>query len=86
MGTPQGAFIPPLRANVYLHYVLDLWVTEWRQRHARGEMIVVRYADDTVMGFEHRTEAVRSMTAPIYTGKPARRGDRRMPLRAASIM
>ena len=59
MGTPQGAVISPLLANVYLHYVLDLWVTEWRQRHARGEVIVVRYADDTVMGFEHRTEAVR---------------------------
>jgi RNA-directed DNA polymerase len=59
MGTPQGAVISPLLANVYLHYVLDLWVTEWRQRHARGAVVVVRYADDTVMGFEHRTEAIR---------------------------
>ena len=59
MGTPQGAVISPLLANVYLHYVLDLWVREWRQRHAQGEVIVVRYADDTVIGFEHRTEAVR---------------------------
>ena len=59
MGTPQGAVISPLLANVYLHYVLDLWVQEWRTRHARGQVIVVRYADDTVMGFEHRTDAVR---------------------------
>jgi RNA-directed DNA polymerase len=59
MGTPQGAVISPLLAHVYLHYVLDRWVREWRQRHARGEVIVVRYADDTVIGFEPRTEAVR---------------------------
>ena len=59
MGTPQGAVISPLLANVYLHYVLDLWVKEWRMGHARGEVIVVRYADDTIMGFEHRTEAIR---------------------------
>jgi hypothetical protein len=59
MGTPQGAVISPTLANVYLHYVLDLWVQEWRRCHARGEVIIVRYADDTVMGFEHRTEAVR---------------------------
>jgi RNA-directed DNA polymerase len=59
MGTPQGAVISPTLANVYLHYVLDLWVQEWRRRHARGEVIIVRYADDTVMGFEHRTDAAR---------------------------
>ena len=59
MGTPQGAVISPTLANVYLHYVLDLWVQEWRRCHARGQVIIVRYADDTVMGFEHRTEAVR---------------------------
>jgi len=59
MGTPQGAVISPMLANVYLHYVLDLWVQEWRRRHARGEVIIVRYADDTVMGFEHRTDAAR---------------------------
>jgi RNA-directed DNA polymerase len=46
MGTPQGAVISPLLANVYLHYVFDLWAKEWRKRHARGEVIVVRYADD----------------------------------------
>jgi RNA-directed DNA polymerase len=51
-GTPQGAVISPLLANVYLHYVYDLWVERWRRREARGEMIVVRYADDTIVGFE----------------------------------
>ena len=45
-GTPQGSGASPLLANVYLHYVYDLWVQQWRTRHARGEMIVVRYADD----------------------------------------
>jgi RNA-directed DNA polymerase len=58
-GTPQGAVISPLLANIYLHYVYDLWVQQWRQRHARGAMIVVRYADDTVVGFEHRADAER---------------------------
>jgi len=56
-GTPQGATISPLLANVYLHYVLDLWIQQWRKRHARGDMIVVRYADDCVMGFEHEADA-----------------------------
>jgi RNA-directed DNA polymerase len=50
-GTPQGAVVSPLLANVYLHYVFDLWVQQWRHRHARGSMIVVRYADDSVVGF-----------------------------------
>jgi RNA-directed DNA polymerase len=58
-GTPQGASISTLIANVYLHYVFDLWVHQWRGRHARGEMIVVRFADDAVMGFEHRDDAER---------------------------
>ncbi len=58
-GTPQGAVISPLLANIYLHYAYDLWVRQWRQRHARGAMIVVRYADDTVVGFEHRADAER---------------------------
>ena len=49
-GTPQGAVISPLLANIYLHYVYDLWAEQWRRRHARGAMIVVRYADDTVVG------------------------------------
>jgi RNA-directed DNA polymerase len=58
-GTPQGAVISPLLANIYLHYVNDLWTEQWRRRHARGSMIVVRYADDSVVGFEHRSDAER---------------------------
>ncbi|MFQ5807750.1 MAG: group II intron reverse transcriptase/maturase [Phycisphaerae bacterium] len=58
-GTPQGGSISPLLANVYLHYVFDLWVHQWRQREARGDVIVVRYADDIVMGFQHRSDAER---------------------------
>jgi len=58
-GTPQGAVISPFLANVYLHYVYDLWVNAWRARHASGHMIVVRYADDTVVGFQHRHEALK---------------------------
>ena len=58
-GTPQGATVSPLLANVYLHYVLDLWVQQWRKRVARGEVIIVRYADDFVMGFQHEVDAVR---------------------------
>jgi RNA-directed DNA polymerase len=56
-GTPQGATVSPLLANVYLHYVVDLWVEQWRNRHARGDVIVVRYADDMVLGFQHESDA-----------------------------
>src|SRR5450759_1565244 len=56
-GTPQGAVISPLLANLYLHYVLDLWVKAWRKKVARGDVIVVRYADDAVLGFQYREEA-----------------------------
>ena len=59
VGTPQGAVISPLLANVYLHYVLDQWVHAWRERRARGEVIVVRYADDFVLGFQYRDDAER---------------------------
>jgi RNA-directed DNA polymerase len=59
VGTPQGSVISPFLANVYLHYVLDLWVTHWRKHRAQGDVIVVRYADDFVMGFQHRLEAER---------------------------
>ncbi len=58
-GTPQGGSVSPLLANVYLHYVFDLWVRRWRRRHAHGEVIVVRYADDFIVGFQHRAEAER---------------------------
>jgi group II intron reverse transcriptase/maturase len=57
VGTPQGAVASPLLANIYLHYVFDLWVNQWRRKTAQGDMIVVRYADDAVLGFEHRNEA-----------------------------
>jgi RNA-directed DNA polymerase len=58
-GTPQGGSISPLLANIYLHHVFDLWAEAWRKRRARGDMILVRYADDFVVGFEHRAEAER---------------------------
>lgn len=58
-GVPQGGSISPLLSNVYLHYVFDLWAQRWRQRQARGEVVVVRFADDIVIGFQHRDEAVR---------------------------
>jgi RNA-directed DNA polymerase len=56
VGTPQGAVISPVLANLYLHHVLDLWADSWR-KSARGEVIIVRYADDFVMGFKYRNEA-----------------------------
>jgi len=59
MGTVQGGSISPLLSNIYLHYVLDLWVQRWRQKRAGGDMIFVRFADDFVAGFEHRHEAER---------------------------
>ena len=58
-GTPQGGSISPLLANVYLHYVFDLWVDDWRKRNARGEVIVVRYADDFVVGTQFKDDAER---------------------------
>jgi RNA-directed DNA polymerase len=56
-GSPQGASASPLLANVYLHYVFDRWVRQWRQKHARGDMIVTRFADDFVVGFQHLGDA-----------------------------
>jgi group II intron reverse transcriptase/maturase len=58
-GTAQGASVSPLLANVYLHYVFDLWAHQWRKRSARGEMILTRFADDYIVGFEHRDDAER---------------------------
>jgi group II intron reverse transcriptase/maturase len=58
VGTPQGGGISPLLANIYLHYVFDLWVHDWR-RQAKGDVIVVRYADDFIVGFQHEQEARR---------------------------
>jgi RNA-directed DNA polymerase len=62
IGTPQGAVVSPLLANIYLHYVFDLWVEAWRKKCARGHVIVLRYVDDTVMDFEHRDEAERFLS------------------------
>jgi len=59
VGTVQGGSISPLLANVYLHYVFDLWAHRWRQRQAHGDVVVVRFADDFVVGFEHRDDAER---------------------------
>src|SRR3954468_7334580 len=58
-GTGQGSGISPLLANIYLHYAFDLWANRWRQREATGDMIILRYADDTIVGFEHETDARR---------------------------
>jgi group II intron reverse transcriptase/maturase len=62
-GTGQGSVISPLLANVYLHYVLDLWADRWRRREATGDMVIVRYADDVVVGFEHEDDASRFLVA-----------------------
>jgi len=58
-GTPQGGRISPLLANIYLHYVFDLWANNWRTRKSSGDMIMIRYADDIVLGFQHKHEATR---------------------------
>jgi group II intron reverse transcriptase/maturase len=58
-GTPQGAVASPLIANVYLHYLFDLWADVWRRKVAKGDVIIVRYADDLVLGFQHRADAER---------------------------
>jgi RNA-directed DNA polymerase len=58
-GVPQGASASPLLANIYLHYVFDLWAHQWRRRRARGDVIITRFADDYVVGFEHRSDAER---------------------------
>jgi group II intron reverse transcriptase/maturase len=62
-GTGQGSVISPLLGNIYLHYVFDLWAERWRRQEARGDMIVVRYADDLVAGFEHEDDARRFLDA-----------------------
>jgi group II intron reverse transcriptase/maturase len=58
-GSPQGAPVSPLLANVYLHHVLDLWADWWRKRHARGDVVIVRFADDFIVGFEYQDDAER---------------------------
>ena len=69
IGTPQGAVISPLLANIYLHYVFDLWAaTMASSRHAQGDVIIVRYADDIVVGFEHKADAERFLSGPDANG------------------
>jgi RNA-directed DNA polymerase len=58
-GVPQGGSISPLLANIYLHYVLDLWADQWRRKEAHGDVIIVRFADDFIIGFQHREDASR---------------------------
>ncbi len=62
MGTVQGGSISPLLANIYLLYVFNLWVQRWRRKEAKGHVIVVRWADDFIVGFEHRIEAERFLS------------------------
>jgi group II intron reverse transcriptase/maturase len=62
VGTVQGGSISPLLANIYLHYVFDLWVQQWRKKQAQGEVIAVRYCDDFIVGFQHRHEAERFLS------------------------
>ena len=62
LGTPQGAVVSPLLANVYLYYLFDLWADVWRRKVAKGDVIVVRYADDLVVGFQYRADAERFLT------------------------
>ena len=62
-GTGQGSVVSPLLSNVYLHYVLDLWAERWRRGEASGDMIIVRNADDIIIGFEHETDARRFLDA-----------------------
>ena len=64
-GTGQGSVISPLLANLYLHYVFDLWAERWRRREAAGNMIIVRYADDLIVGFEHETDARRFLDESV---------------------
>jgi RNA-directed DNA polymerase len=80
VGVPQGASVSPVLANVYLHYAFDQWAQQWRKRHARGDMIVVRYVDDFVVGFEHQSDAetsfgilVSGSLGPHWSCTPRRR-------------
>ena len=66
-GTGQGSVISPLLANIYLHYAFDLWAARWRRRAATGDMIIVRYADDFIVGFEHESDAQRFLERDART-------------------
>jgi Reverse transcriptase (RNA-dependent DNA polymerase) len=79
LGTPQGAVVSPLLSNVYLHYIFDLWVEAWRKKVARGDVIVVRYADDLVVGFHDRSVPSRAalFERPLESESKARRRPRK---------
>jgi RNA-directed DNA polymerase len=62
-GVPQGGSVSPLLANIYLHYVLDLWADQWRRKETHGEVIIVRFADDFIIGFQHQGDALRFLEA-----------------------
>ena len=62
-GSPQGSGISPLLANVFLHYSFDAWISQWRKRHARGQIVVIRYADDAIVGAEYESDARRLLEA-----------------------
>ena len=81
-GTGQGAVISPLLANVYLHYVLDLWAERWRRHEATGDMIIVRYADDFIVGFQHEVDARRFLDAMRERLQPRSMLDARFLVRA----
>ena len=70
LGTPQGA-VSPLIANVYLHYLFDLWADAWRRKVGKGDVIVVHYADDLVVGSQHRSEAERFLKSPGTASEPS---------------
>ena len=75
-GSPQGSVISPLLANIYLHYSFDLWVNAWRKKWAQGEVVVIRFADDTIVGFQYQTDAgrflenLRGTTGQVWAGLP----------------
>ncbi len=71
VGTPQGAVISPLLSNVYLHYVFDLWIEWWRKHRCRGDVVVVRYADDFVIGFENHERGERRVWRNSARGLPS---------------
>ena len=73
-GAPQGASVSPLLANIYLHYVLDRWARQWRQPARRGDMIIVRFADDYVAGFEHLGDAKQFLRRSSSTSCEVRTG------------
>jgi len=62
VGTVQGGSVSPLLANLYLHYIFDLWVQQWRRKRAHGDVVVVRYSDDFIVGFQHRQDAEQFLT------------------------